>query len=531
MSLIQVDRLSFSYAGRPILRDVSFSVGERDRIGVVGANGSGKSTLLALLEGRLQPDHGEIVRKRGLVIGVMPQAVEPARLEESLYAYLQAALPADEADWATWKVEVALESLGIDAESWSLPMGALSGGWQRLILAAASGLAQPDLLLLDEPTNHLDLSRIFRLERWLLEAVEVPYLVTSHDREFLDDCTDKTLIVREDGVHSYRAAFSEAWAERLREDAEALRKQQKEEAEIRRLETAAKRLRVWATQKGPNPKLARRAKAVGSRARQLRERQTLAHRERRRDLDLEGQRVDPHTLIRIENLAVAAPDGRTLFRIDRLYIGKGDRVAILGPNGCGKSVFLARLIACTPGLDAAPAPDSKLLVNPQVAFGYMDQHLRDLPADLRIGRAVQARVSIDRTGLVRELSNIGIPVHRQDQRLGDLSYGERARLSFLIMKLLKPNVFVLDEPTNHLDIPGRYQLEEVLDDDSKSCLLVSHDRRLLRGVPNRYLEIRDGRLLEVEGPEDFFARLRALSLAEEKRQAAKGGGAARVPSV
>lgn len=372
---------------------------------------------------------------------------------------------------------------------------------------------EPDVLILDEPTNHLDLGKIFRLENWLREGVNVPYLMISHDREFLDRCTNKTLFMRSDGVHEFATPFSTARENLFQADALALRSRQREEAEIKRIERAAKRLKEWGI-RAPQSDIAKKGQAMQSRADQLKAKQTSVHKEKRRDIKLHYDEISSNAVAIVQNTDITTPDGRKLFHIDRLTVKQGERICLLGLNGTGKSMFISRLIDELEDYEPGPSHENSFWFSPQVRLGYLDQHLERLPEEEAAFSFISGSFRLDRTQTTRELVNVGFPVSQQNMRIGDMSSGEKARLSLLVLKLSKPNFYVLDEPTNHLDIQGQEDLEDELDDKGHTCIFVSHDRKLVRGASTRFLEIRNECLLEVESPDPFFERLKSQSIDE-----------------
>jgi ATPase subunit of ABC transporter with duplicated ATPase domains len=209
--------------------------------------------------------------------------------------------------------------------------------------------------------------------------------------------------------------------------------------------------------------------------------------------------------LRLANLDVMVPGGgRRLLAIDRLTIAAGDRVAVLGANGAGKSTLLSALAAAyDPALEHY---DSRAAIrfNPSCRLVYFDQTMRDLPTATTILDYVAGMEGATEKEAIRLLAQAGFVFARVRQPIGLLSHGERARLVFLRMKLLQPNIYLLDEPTNHLDIEGQEALEAQLEESEVSCLFVSHDRYFTRTAATRFLEIRKGRLVEVESAEDFF---------------------------
>src|SRR5437868_10967860 len=217
-AVLGIERGGFQHGVTTIFRNVSFLLDDA-RTALVGENGAGKSTLLKCLTGALELNGGQVIRSRGLRIGALPQDV-PVRLadktvREVLHRSLERIGQGD--DW--WRIDVLLDEIGVAPDILDRKFGELSGGWQRLMLiAAAARLEEPDILVLDEPTNHLDLVNINTLETWLTQDFDIPMLIVSHDREFLNRVTERTLFLRSDGVHAFKTPLSTARQEPLSRD-------------------------------------------------------------------------------------------------------------------------------------------------------------------------------------------------------------------------------------------------------------------------------------------------------------------------
>ena len=269
MMLLQADKITFGYTGIPLFKPVSFSVNEGDRIGLVGDNGAGKSTLFKCLLGIEKPYEGQIiVSKNTGKIAYVPQNLPEDLHEKTFTQYLLEGIPAEERDYSAWKVEIALNEMNVPQEIRDFPLAHLSGGWQRIALITRAFMNEPNLILMDEPTNYLDLEKIFKLENLLLNVVKSSYIVISHDRKFLDKCTNRTLHLRGGQIISYKVPYSHARTCLLEEDLAAMKARENEEAEIERIRAAAKRIHIWSA--GRNPDMDRRAKAMYTRAAQLR---------------------------------------------------------------------------------------------------------------------------------------------------------------------------------------------------------------------------------------------------------------------
>ena len=252
------------------------------------------------------------------------------------------AIPEDEQDYSSWKIDVALDDLEVPHELWDKKISELSGGWQRLALIMHANLEEPSVLLLDEPTNYLDLGKIFLLEKWLKQSVKTPYIVISHDRTFLDNCTTKTVHMRDGKLIVHNVPYTRAREALLNEDLAAAKARKIEEKEIARIRAAAKRIHIWSN--GRNPDMERRSKAIAHTADQLEAKKTEVYVPPKREINFAQESVRPNTLLTLKNINVMTPDGRLLFKIPEIYINKGDRVALLGVNGSGKTSLIRQLL-------------------------------------------------------------------------------------------------------------------------------------------------------------------------------------------
>jgi ATPase subunit of ABC transporter with duplicated ATPase domains len=500
-AVLGLDNASFSYGATSVFENISLQLDDA-RTALVGENGAGKSTLLKCLTGELELNSGQVIRSRSTKLGYVPQDT-PAGLEAlSVRDVIEQSLPVQDGS-ESWKVDVLVDEYGIPFEMTELPFGALSGGWQRLMLiAAAIRLAEPDLLILDEPTNYLDLANINTLERWLQLDRRLPMLMVSHDREFLQRNSTRTIFLRGDGAHAFDVPFLQAREALLERDrAEAIRRQL-EDKEIRRLEKVAARYRVWGVL---NDKFHKRAKATEKRIERLEDARTEAWRPRERRLELNGGEIDAKVALRLQGVPVTIPDGtRHLFSVDKLAVAVGDRIALLGANGVGKSMLLNAIAAAyDPDLEHYDG-QAPIRFNPGTRLVHFDQRMRDLPLNQTLLAYVTAAKDVTDADATKLLARAGFNYVRIRQPISTLSHGERARLIFLKLQLMKPNLYLLDEPTNHLDIEGQEALEAQLEEEDVTCLFVSHDRFFTRTAATRFLEVRKGRLVEIESAEAFF---------------------------
>lgn len=502
-AVLGIEDGAFFHAAKPVFSGVSFLLDDA-RTGLVGENGAGKSTLLKCLTGEVELNRGKVLRSRNLRTGYLPQEVPGDLAGLTVRGVLERSLALIGAADETWRIDVLLEEIGVSANTAAEAFGVLSGGWQRLILiAGAAKLEEPDILILDEPTNHLDFGNIATLEGWLTAEIRLPMLIVSHDRAFLDRVTTRTLFLRADGTHAFKAPFAQAREELLRRDAAAGTRRKVEEREIKRLEKVAARYHAWGLK---NPDFHKRQKATETRIARIEAAKTPVYAGRERRLELNDGEIEAKAILRLADLTVKTPDGaRTLLTIERLTVAAGDRIALMGANGTGKSTLLSALAAAfDPSLEHYDS-QAPVRFNPACRLVYFDQTLRDLPVDASLLDYLTGAETIGEREAMRALAQAGFAHARIHEPIAVLSYGERSRLMFLKMKLLKPNLYLLDEPTSHLDIEGQEDLEAQLEETDVACLFVSHDRYFTRTAATRFLEIRRGRLVEVESAEGFFA--------------------------
>jgi ATPase subunit of ABC transporter with duplicated ATPase domains len=500
-AVLGIEDGAFFHGVRKVFSGVSFLLDDA-RTALVGENGVGKSTLLRCLSGELELNRGKIVRSRGLRVGMVPQEVPAGLLDLTVREALGGSLERIGAAGEDWRIDILVDEIGLEAAAADARFGDLSGGWQRLVLiAGVARLEEPDILVLDEPTNHLDIAAINVLERWLLDEIRLPMLVVSHDRAFLDRVSTRTLFLRSDGAHAFKAPFGAAREALLRRDAADAQRLRVEQKEISRLEAVAARYHVWGMK---NPDFHKRQRATETRIAHLEAGRTRVHVARDRRLELADGDIEAKVAVRIQDLTLTTPDGsRKLVSIDRLIIAAGDRVALLGPNGAGKTTLLASLAAAwTPGAfydKAAP-----IRFNPGCRLAWFDQTMARLPLDRSLVDYLCEIDTVTERDAARHLAQAGFAFARTKEPIAVLSAGERARLMFLKLKLQSPNLYLLDEPTSHLDIEGQEALESQLDEGEVACVFVSHDRWFTKAAASRFLEIRKGRLVEIEDPDAFF---------------------------
>jgi len=535
-TILSARNLSKRYGAVEIFHGLTVHIRAGQRIALVGVNGAGKSTLLRILAGLEEPDEGEVVRARGLQIAYLSQELdlqlrgplfEQARRAFPHLQTLEAQLRALEAAMAScsaeeWPVlseryaalqtrfEAAggydyermiaetLQGLGFTPDQFERPAETLSGGERTRMALALVLLQQPDLLLLDEPTNHLDIQAIEWLEDHL-QRFPGAVVAISHDRRFLDRMATHTWDLDFGALEEYPGNYSRFLslkAERL---------------ERRRLEYEAQQAFI------AHEQAFIRRYGAGQRAREARGREKKLARLERLERPQEHRRLQlsltvtsrsGERVLATEPLAIGLPGHpRPLFTCPELEVRRQERVAIVGPNGCGKTTFLRTL------LGEIPPFAGRVVLGQGVIPGYLPQTHTWMDPEQTILEAVR-QVCPMGEGRARHL--LGRLLFSGDEvykRLGELSGGERSRVALARLTLTAANLLLLDEPTNHLDIPAREALERVLGDYPGTILLVSHDRALIDALATQVWVIAEGQLTPYPGN---YSDYLAARQAEEK---------------
>ena len=484
---------------------LSFTLKKGDRIGLLGDNGCGKSTLLKILDGTDTPASGTVALAGHCLLARveqhLPESVYPLSMLEAVLAQL----PHTERETLRWRAESLLATMGFSVADTGLQSATLSGGQHTRLLLARALINQPDLLLLDEPSNHLDLPTLLWLEQFLQDWPG-SFVLVSHDRQLLDAVTNGSWILRDKMLHYFALPCTRArQALAEKDESDALRRKA-EQKEIDRVTTSAKRLATWG-KVYDNEDLARKAKQMERQVERLKESQTALTAGSPWTLTLRGDALRADRLLEIDVLDVPPAAGLpALFRMENARMKSGDRVAIVGRNGCGKS-SLMRLIWQQ---FAACELHAGLKLHPRVTPGYYDQTLNQLADDATLIDALEPFAANPQDRKMALIS-AGFGWVRHGQKVSTLSGGERSRLLFIGLTLARFSLLMLDEPTNHLDMEGKEALAETLQQFEGGVLLVSHDRQLISQSCNRFWLIEEGALSEWHDAEAVFERLRESS--------------------
>lgn len=542
MIILSAQHIAKSFGVNAVLRDVSLTVQQGDRIGLVGVNGCGKSTLMRILAGLDAQDGGEISLVRGLRVGYLAQqnmvtsgetvwnelqkvyeqvfAMEKKLREledEMAHAHTDAQrfaqLSADydrltqrfeEADGYSWKSMVSgvLNGLGFKPAQYDQCVDSLSGGEQTRLCLARLLLQKPDLLLLDEPTNHLDMETLQWLENYLA-AYKGSVLVISHDRYFLDHVCTGIVEILMGSSEQYNGNYTRYIAQRQERFESRMRAYEIQQKEIERQQAIIARYRMFNREKS--------IRAAESREKALDRMEKLEKPvdERAIRFSFEARRRTGEDVLQLTEISKSFGE-KHLFHDLTLRVRAGDRVALIGPNGVGKSTLIKIIVG-------EEQPDTGFIrYGSNVDIGYYDQHQSTLHADKTAldeiwDRFPQMEQSNVRGALGMFLftgDDVFKPIHT-------LSGGEKGRVALTALMLRKDNLLLLDEPTNHLDMDSREVLEDALADFGGTIITVSHDRYFINRIANRIIEMQPDGVTEYIGNYDDYIERKNRPVAVE----------------
>ncbi|EMI5802328.1 TPA: ABC-F family ATP-binding cassette domain-containing protein [Klebsiella aerogenes] len=501
-TLLSAQSLHVDTAFGPLFNDLSFTLKKGDRIGLIGYNGCGKSTLLQVLDGTLTPNSGSVSRANHCLLARVEQHLPDALLSQPLLQVVLEKLAPGERDSLRWQAERLLAEMGFTVQQTQQQAATLSGGQHTRLLLARALIQQPDLLLLDEPGNHLDLPTLLWLESFL-QTWQGSFVVVSHDNLLLDAVTNTSWILRDKTLHAFSLPCSAARRALEEQDASDALRHKAEQKEIDRVAASAKRLAIWG-RVYDNEDLARKAKQMERQVSRLKDSQTELTAGTPWRLEVHGDAVRADRLLEMENLPVPpAPGLPALFTTGVARLQSGDRVAIMGRNGGGKSSLLRLLWRQM----QQPASEAGLRLHPRLHAGYYDQTLHQLADEASLLEALEPFEPSPETRK-RALISAGFGWARHGQKVSTLSGGERSRLLFVGLSLASYSLLLLDEPTNHLDMEGKEALAATLREYPGGLLLVSHDRQLISQSCNRFWLIDEDGLSEWHDVDEVYTRLR-----------------------
>lgn len=534
MVVLSCKDISKSYGIQEVLKNVTFSINEGDKVGIIGGNGEGKSTLFKILSKEITQDDGEIFIDRNKTIGYLSQHVD-LNLDNTIYSELnlvfkelldienrlhtlelKMAEPYDEnndsyhqkviKDYTTlqdlytnkggytYKGEISrvLKGLGFLEEDFNKTISTLSGGQKTRVSLCKLLLKNPDILLLDEPTNHLDLEAIEWLEEYL-KNYRGTVLVISHDRFFLDTVTNNTFEVINGHVNCYNVSYTKFFEQRKKNYENQLKAYNLQQAEIKRQEAIIEKFRSFNREKS--------IRAAESREKALERMEKIDAPDKEKEaskIKFETSVKSGYNVLHIENLSKSY-DNNKLFSNLNFDLKRGEKVALIGENGRGKTTLLKIILNVV-------KPDSgKTILGTNVNLGYYDQEQSDLNLDKSIIDEVwddfPTLTTSKLRGVLASFLFTGDDVFKV---INTLSGGEKCRINLLKLMLSRANLLLLDEPTNHLDIMSREALEDALLTYDGTLLVISHDRYFLNKVINRILELNEDGVKEFLGNYSYY---------------------------
>ena len=512
--MLRISDISFAIAGRPLFDGASAVIPAGHKVGLVGRNGTGKTTLFRLIRGELALESGDISLPKGARIGGVAQeapASDVSLLDTVLAADTErAALLAEHSDDPTriaeiqtrladidaWSAEARaatiLKGLGFDSNDQARPCADFSGGWRMRVALAAVLFAKPDVLLLDEPTNYLDLEGALWLEAYLARYPHT-VIVISHDRGLLNRAVHSILHLEDRKLTFYQGPYDQFARQRSEKLALAEAMAKKQEARRAHLQSYVDRFRYKAD----------KARQAQSRLKALARMEPIASPQEAalRSFSFPTPEELSPPIVQMDGAATGYGETTVLDRMS-LRIDQDDRIALLGKNGQGKST-LSKLLS-----DRLPLIKGRMTKASKLRIGYFAQHQVD---ELHVDETPLDHLRRERPeetpGKLRaRLAGFGLTADQVDTVVGQLSGGQKARLSLLLATLDAPHLLILDEPTNHLDIESREALVEALTDYSGAVILVSHDMHLLELVADRLWLVSDGRVEPFEDDLETYRR-------------------------
>lgn len=537
--LVSVNGLSKSFGDNLLFEDIGFQIEPDDIVGLIGGNGCGKTTLFRILSGEELPDTGGVVRRSGVSIGVLNQHAcqgsQKSAYHEALSVFEELLRLEDELSEVTLRLETnqsdelierhhtlrekfellggltfrartksALMGLGFSEEELNLTIPSLSGGQRSKIELCKLLLSAPDVILLDEPTNHLDIDAIEWLDGYI-KTCKKAVMIISHDRFFLDRVANRIFEMENHKLYCCDGNYTKY--QRVKEERKLTvqRNYDNTMREVSRIERIIEQQRRWNREKN--------IKTAESKQKQI---DRLLKDLEIPDSEREGMSLSFSAAVRSGDEVLKAEalsksfDGRTLYNNVSLDIRRGDRVFIIGSNGCGKTTLLKQL------LDKTQAE-----YGVGVSVGYFDQHQRDLCLTKTIFQ--QLRDDYPTMGDTALRSALALFLFKGDEvfeTIETLSGGERARVALCRLMLKHNNLLLLDEPTNHLDLESREVLEEALDGFDGTLICVSHDRYLINRLASKVIYFENGTVKALDGNYDRYLEVREVQSAPKAEKTA-----------
>ncbi len=528
IDFIQVNK---QFGAQDVLKSVTFRINAGERIGIVGPNGAGKSTIFGLIGGDLEVDNGDVVLPKHIRIGYLHQQLNPHAVDQNLLEYTEDSIPelktipekihnlesrigemdADEKARALKQIgnlqhdyehlggyemrtraEAALCGLGFKVEEFEKPFASFSGGWQMRAELARTLIASPDLLMLDEPSNYLDLPAVEWLQKFL-RAFEGTMLLISHDRYLLRSLANITLEIAGGQATRYAGGYDYYLRERVSRIQHQLAAKRNQDREREQIESFVRRFRAKST----------KASQVQSRIKQLEKMETIEAPASVANLS-KIRLADPphsgHEIIRLEQAGTTYDQQRWIFKNLDVSINRGEKVALVGYNGMGKTTLLRTLAG------ALPLNEGKRALGHKVVIGYQSQDFAEtMPPEKSVYHIVKdGNPAATESDVRKLLGGFGFSGDSVEKKCEILSGGEKIRLAFARLFIDPPNFLLLDEPTTHLDVNGREALESALKDYKGALCVVSHDVTFVRNIAEQIIAIDHTGVSRYPGGYDYY---------------------------
>ncbi len=534
MIIAQAQDLEQRFGGNTIFSNISFSVPDNARIGLVGPNGAGKTTLLKIMTGQQEPTSGQFTINKGLKVGyiaqenaldenktiwdemltvfdnlieknkritkMQEQIAEHPEDEDLLKRYDQLAYDFEQEGGFTYQAEIKsiLNGFNFKENTWQKVIGTLSGGEKTRLAFVKLLLQKPPVLLLDEPTNYLDLDTLDWLEAFL-KNYQGAIITVSHDQYFLDHLANQIFELNFGKLTTFKGNYSQYVKERELMDNQQEAAYEKQQEKIEKEEEFIQKNLVRAST----------TKRAQSRRKALDKMERIKppkHKQKVR-INFTSDRPSGKEVLIAKDLTIGYPDKTMVSDID-FQVNKNDRVAIIGPNGIGKSTLLKTI------MKKLEPKDGSIKYGASLDIGYYDQELQSLDPSKTVLDTIWDRHKTMPEKDVRSiLASFLFTAEDIDKTVGQLSGGQKARLTLTVLSLEKDNFLLMDEPTNHLDIEAKEVLEQALDNYDGTLLFVSHDRYFINELANKIISVRDGHAKIYNGNYSYY-------LDEKAKQAA-----------
>jgi ATP-binding cassette subfamily F protein 3 len=539
MIVLSCNNISKAYVVENIIENISFTVNDNEKVGLIGLNGAGKTTLFNILTENSEPDSGEIYIAKGKKLGYLRQNTaiesnmsimdemltifdEVIKLEEKLHnlsseisCFTEDDDPEDlnnlmsmyskiseqfvEADGYSFKsiIRGVLKGLGFSEEEFDKPINILSGGQKSRVMLAKLLLEKADILLLDEPTNHLDIEAISWLEKYIKDF-KGAVIIISHDRYFLDNTVNRIFLMENKSLKAYDGNYSKFMKKRKIELEQALKQYDEYEKEVERQEEMIRRLHAYGSKRNIRQAFSRQ-KALDK----IKKLDKPSAENKKVKLRFTPKIKSGRDVLIVNNVSMSFGN-RQVFKNVCLNIFKGEKVGIIGPNGIGKSTLL-KIIA-----DTIKDYKGEVTLGHYVNIGYYDQEQTNLDNENTVIDEIwDENPILNYYDIRRFLAQFLFNGDDMYKIIADLSGGEKGRLSLLKLMTSNANFLLMDEPTNHLDIDSKEVLEDSLNNYEGTILVVSHDRYFLNRVVDKIYDLSEDGAFEYLGNYDYYVQKKA----------------------